>query len=327
MTRIEAPSRLHFGLLSVPLADRTHWPDPDGHPGLPIRAFGGIGLMIDRPGVVVSAEPDREWSAEGIHAERALDFAKSFIASLPDNGRCRFRIRVERCPPEHVGLGVGTSLGLSVAKALACELGQGDMDAVELARRIGRGKRSAVGIHGFQHGGFIVEAGKLPDEAIAPLVGQHEFPHDWRVLLLLPNQASIWHGDRERDALANLRIGNETDALCRIVLTGLLPALHRRDFAGFSRALSEFNWRAGRAFEREQEGRYATRTVQRVLAVLGDRGVLGAGQSSWGPAIWGLLPDPDCSAELRRTLATRDEFSDYQFWECNAARHGAGKAP
>lgn len=327
MTRIEAPSRLHFGLLSLPVAGQTHWPDPDGHPGLPLRAFGGVGLMIDRPGVVVTAEPSRDWSAEGIHAQRALDFAKSFMASTPENGRCRFRIRVERCSPEHVGLGVGTSLGLSVAKALACELGHGDLDAVELAQRIGRGKRSAVGIHGFQHGGLIVEAGKLPDEPIAPLVGRYEFPEDWRVLLLLPNQSSAWHGDRERNALTNVRVGNDTGLLCRIVLTGLLPALLRSDFTGFSSALSEFNLRAGEAFEREQQGRYATRTIQGILAKLRDARVLGAGQSSWGPAIWGLLPDPDCGEELRRTLANRDEFSGYQFWECKAARDGAGKAP
>jgi beta-RFAP synthase len=327
MTRIEAPSRLHFGLLSLPVASQTCWPDPDGQPGLPIRAFGGVGLMTDRPGVVVSAEPDREWSSDGVHAERALDFAKTFVAGVPEKERCRFRIRVERCPPEHVGLGVGTSLGLSVAKVLACELGHGDMDAVELAKRIGRGKRSAVGIHGFQHGGFIVEGGKLPDEPIAPLICRCAFPEDWRVLLLLPNQSSDWHGDRERDALANLRIGNDTDMLCRIVLTGLLPALQRQDFAGFSRALSEFNLRAGRAFEREQEGRYATRTIQSVLGVLRDGGVLGAGQSSWGPAIWALASDPDRSEELRRTLTNRNECSGYQIWECKAARHGAGQTP
>jgi beta-RFAP synthase len=270
-----------------------------------MRAFGGVGLMIDRPGVVVTAAPDRQWSAEGPHAERALNIARSFLATLPERERGCFRIGVERCPPEHVGLGVGTSLGLAVAKAVASELGHGEWDAVELAGRIGRGRRSAIGIHGFQHGGLIVEAGKLPGEAIAPLIGRYEFPEEWRIALFVPDQPSTWHDQREGDVMARLRIGNDTETLCRIVLTGLLPALTSKDFGAFSQALSEFNLRAGRAFEIEQEG------------------ILGAGQSSWGPTIWAILPDENRTEALRNKLAARNEFRSCRFWECRAARCGA----
>jgi beta-RFAP synthase len=152
VTRIEAPSRLHFGLLSLPVPGDGYWAN-----GLPKRRFGGVGLMIDAPGVKVNVTPAHSWSARGPSAERALSFARTFAATIPESPP--FAIEVESCPEEHTGLGTGTALALSVAKAIAVEMGHEEWPAVELARRVGRGKRSAVGIHGFELGGLIIEAG------------------------------------------------------------------------------------------------------------------------------------------------------------------------
>src|SRR5262249_50286852 len=147
VTRVEASSRLHFGLLSLPVGG-DRWDD-----GPPRRQFGGVGLMIDSPQVAVSASPAREWSARGPSAQRALKFAQPFAATLPD--RPAFAIEVQSAPEEHAGLGSGTALALSVARAIAVETGHADWPATELAGRIGRGERSAVGIHGFDRGGLI----------------------------------------------------------------------------------------------------------------------------------------------------------------------------
>src|SRR5581483_6355807 len=182
MTRVTAPSRLHFGLFHVPAAGLTHWPGPDGGPGLPVRAFGGVGLMLDRPGVVVTARPADAWQVEGALASRAQAAALRFAAGLPEPDRRPFQVLVEQCPAEHVGLGVGTSLGLAVARALAVETGRRELTAADLARRVGRGERSAVGVHGFERGELIVEAGKLPGEELSPLLARAELPADWRVV-------------------------------------------------------------------------------------------------------------------------------------------------
>ena len=106
MTRVVAPSRLHFGLLHVPVAGLIHWPD-----GTPVRHFGGLGLMIDRPGLEVRVEPADEWSATGPLADRALGFAYRLTGCKPDFAGRHFRIDVIHAPPEHVGLGVGTQFG------------------------------------------------------------------------------------------------------------------------------------------------------------------------------------------------------------------------
>ena len=116
MIRVVAPSRLHFGLFHVPAAG-------EAQPGE--RAFGGVGLMIDSPGVVVvTAQPADSWQFEGPLASRAQAFAMRFAQSLPEADRRPFQVLVERCPAEHTGLGVGTQLGLAVAKALAVAIGR-----------------------------------------------------------------------------------------------------------------------------------------------------------------------------------------------------------
>jgi beta-RFAP synthase len=245
--------------------------------------------MIDSPSVGLDAAPAKVWQATGPHAPRALTFAQQFVQSLPAEQQRAFAIRIEQCPEAHSGLGSGTALALAVAKAIACETGHGDWPAAELARRVGRGERSAVGVHGFEHGGFIVEAGKRPGESLAPLVGRYEFPSDWRVVLARPTGEAPWHGSREAQAFSRLQRPNPTDALCRLVLTGMLPALTARDLDGFGEALHEFNARAGEAFAAEQGGTYASPAVAALVDWLRKQGVRGVGQSSWGPTVFAVV--------------------------------------
>ena len=54
--RIRTPSRLHFGLL--------------GWGPRRARQFGGVGLMIEAPGLELTAEPAPDWSFAGPLADR-----------------------------------------------------------------------------------------------------------------------------------------------------------------------------------------------------------------------------------------------------------------
>jgi beta-RFAP synthase len=267
-----------------------------------VRHFGGVGLMVDRPGVAIQVEPANEWSATGPLAARALEFGRRFVATLPGHLQRPFRITVEHAPREHIGLGVGTQLALSVAKAIAVETGHGDWPATELARRVGRGERSAIGVHGFDRGGLIVEGGKLPGETLSPLVGRFDFPSDWSVLLVTPEAGNEWHGVRERLALAQLGPSlRETETLCRIVLMSLLPALASKDIDAFGEALYEFNARVGDQFAPVQGGRYASAATAECVARLRALGIKGVGQSSWGPTVFGVLRQ-DETAEIPAEL-------------------------
>ncbi len=299
MTRVTAPSRLHFGLFHVP-----------GATDAPARAFGGVGLMIDQPGVVVSVRPAESWQFEGASASRAQVFAHRVMARRPDP-QSPLQVLVERTPPEHVGLGVGTQLGLAVAKALAVEAGEPDLTATALALRVGRGERSAIGVHGFARGGLIVEPGKAPGEALSPLLTSVILPDDWRVVIFTPNSGATWHGGREREAFARAgtvpRPAGLTDALCRIALLGMLPAAVAGDLDGFGEAVFEFNRRAGEPFAAAQGGAYAGPEVAATVAAVRGLGVKGVGQSSWGPSVFAVVRSAADAAALVKALpaATR----------------------
>src|SRR5262249_57520287 len=119
-------------------------------------------------GVVVRGRAAGWGEVEGMLASRAQVFALRFTASLPEADRRPFQVLVERCPAEHTGLGVGTQLGLAVARALAEETGLGGLSAVEPGTPVRRGGRAANGGHGVDPGGAIGEPGEGPGEASSP---------------------------------------------------------------------------------------------------------------------------------------------------------------
>lgn len=302
--RVDAPSRIHFGLLHVPTDGVTHWPD-----GTLIRRFGGVGLIVDEPGLSVRVEAAGEWSAGGPSGDRALEFARRFVAADPGAGGPSYRITVERCPAEHVGLGVGTQLGLAVARALSALTGQSHVPARDLATRVGRGERSGVGIHGFESGGLIVDGGQGDAPGVSTLVARYEFPRDWRAVLIIPDQPSPWHGERERAVFARPRPADEslrtTERLCRLALTGIAPAVCDGDFAAFADSTYEFNRTAGLAFAADQGDTYSGRVVSAVIREVRENGFPGAGQSSWGPCVFGFAEDPDRAQYLAGVIRER----------------------
>jgi beta-RFAP synthase len=210
-----------------------------------------------------------------------------------------FRVEVLSCPPEHIGLGVGTQLGLAVAKAVAAELGLPYLSAVELAERVGRGARSGVGVHGFDGGGLILDAGKRNGEAVSSLHSRRHLPEDWRVVLACPRGAPRWHGDAERRAFA------APSAVDTTRLRELFEILGKTtEYATFAEALHEYNRLAGAVFAEAQGGDYSSPEVAALIARVRALGVPGVGQSSWGPTVFAITPDADRAAWLAEQLAS-----------------------
>ncbi|VAX40366.1 beta-ribofuranosylaminobenzene 5'-phosphate synthase, partial [hydrothermal vent metagenome] len=169
-------SRLHWGLLTA--ENKTG------------SSFGGVGVMIEQPSVHLSIRPCRQdiVSATDIICSRVASFVTTYRANCPDDLQpppCQ--IVIHETIPSHRGLGSGTQLAMAIAHGLALS---GDApfahDAKELAKRIGRGARSAIGIHGFLSGGLIYDAGKKQKEEISSIAATHPFPHAWRFLLVTP---------------------------------------------------------------------------------------------------------------------------------------------
>jgi beta-RFAP synthase len=298
MIRVAAASRLHFGLLSLPA-----WEPPAA------RTFGGVGLMVAGPGIRLCARPAPAWAAEGPLAERALALAARFTQALTSEGVApppTQHLLVEAAAPEHAGLGTGTQLALAVAQVLATAAHLDKWGPAQLAMRVARGERSALGVHGFTHGGFLVEGGHGRLGGPAPLVARLGFPPAWRVVLVLRRAAQGLHGLGERQAFERLAQQPpalaRTDSLCRLVLLGLLPALAEADLPAFGEALYEFNRLVGEAFRPVQGGTYSHPCSAEVVTFVRRQGVAGVGQSSWGPALFAVVADPERGEDLAHRL-------------------------
>jgi beta-ribofuranosylaminobenzene 5'-phosphate synthase len=280
--RVEAPARLHLGMLAAA---------GDG-----ARRFGGLGVSVSRPAVVLEARASDELSAEGADAERALAFARRCHEALGLTGGAHLRV-VEAIPP-HVGLGSGTKLALAVAQALAA-LEEREFDAPALSRATGRAARSAVGMWTFALGGLVVEGGVRRDvERPAPLLAHHALPEEWRSVLVVPAAEPGLSGAAETEAFRRLVPAPERSAaIAQLVLTSLLPALVERDLEEFGAALTRVQQLVGDAFAAVQGGRFHPRAGALVEALLRG-GAAGAGQSSWGPAVYGVVGSEAAGREL-----------------------------
>ncbi|MFO0880456.1 MAG: beta-ribofuranosylaminobenzene 5'-phosphate synthase family protein [Gemmataceae bacterium] len=319
MWRVRTGSRLHLGLLSLPASSEV-WPDRLGQPRFPARRFGGVGLVIDAPGLALRATPASTWNATGPLAERALAYARLAQVAVGSAQAVPCHLHIDHAPREHVGLGTGTQLGLAVARVLAATWGL-TPSAAELAAWVRRGRRSALGVHGFEQGGFLVEAGKTADQALSPLVARLAFPPAWRVLLAIPTDEVGRHGSGEQAAFDRLAGSlDRFESLCRLVLLGILPALVEADLPAFGEALHDFNARVGELFATEQGGIYASPFTTDLVAHLRQQGVAGVGQSSWGPGVFAVLPDQDQAAAFARRL---EQIYPVQTWVTRGRNQGA----
>jgi len=286
--RVEAPARLHMGMLDAA--------------GGGARRFGGLGVALSHPAAVVEASSSDDITAEGPDAERALAVARRSREALGLPGGVGVRV-VEAIPP-HVGLGSGTKLALAVTAALAALAGQ-TPEPGTIARAAGRGARSAVGLWTFVLGGLVVEGGRRPGvERPAPLLARHAMPDEWRCVLVIPHAEPGLSGRAEEEAFGQLRPDSDRAALiAQVVLTSLLPGLAERDLAEFGAALTRVQRLVGESFASVQGGVFHPRAGDLVDALL-RLGAAGAGQSSWGPAVYGIVGDEQAGSELARRMDT-----------------------
>jgi beta-ribofuranosylaminobenzene 5'-phosphate synthase len=305
---VETAARLHFGVL-----------DLRGSLG---RRFGGLGAAIPSPSLLLEAAPASAVSATGPDAERVDEFARRFLAHHGLSGGAR--LTLHRAIPPHSGLGSGTQLGLSVARALA-ELHGLPIDAPTLATAVSRGRRSAIGTWCFAYGGFIVEGGHRPQKGtVAPLLGRYEVPESWRSVVAVPPGEPGLSGEAESTAFEQLPAPPERDPerVAHLVLMQLLPSLVEGDLAGFGAALTAIQRLTGAWFAPSQGGIFAPGLGPELIARMAEWGAAGVGQSSWGPAVYGLVDGIDQSRALaervRASLGGRG-----QVFEGGFARHGA----
>jgi len=281
---VEAPARLHFGVL-----------DLRGALG---RWFGGIGAAAPSPTLQLSVARAPTLIVSGADADRAERFARAFLSHHRlDAGA---RIVIDRALPAHAGLGSGTQLALSVARALA-ELHGLSGRTADLAIAVGRAPRSAVGTWTFDGGGLVVEGGRRSQgDGVGPLIARLPFPAAWRCIVAVPRGTAAISGAAEEAAIASLPPppDNEVERNAHLVLMALLPALADGDIVAFGRALTEIQMTTGKWFASAQGGAFASGPSEELVRRMADWGASGVGQSSWGPTVYGIVTGADASVRL-----------------------------
>ncbi|MFK7818294.1 MAG: hypothetical protein AB8G99_06230 [Planctomycetaceae bacterium] len=274
---VSTGARLHFGLFDLVAG----------------RKFGGIGMMVDSPGVTVRVRS----------AEMTSINAPGQIASRVDMLVARFReefatpaaaVSVPRFIPSHNGLGSGTQLAVALGSALA-RLGNFECSPAEIALATGRGRRSAIGIHGFETGGFFVDAGHAEGESIGQIRQRISFPDAWRLVLLTPTDCEGLSGQQELDAFSQLPAMSESvnEELRLRVAQEISPSLEACDFESFASGLNHFGNTIGQHFAPVQGGVFRSPAASELAGKLRSDGIRAVVQSSWGPTVCAIARDED----------------------------------
>lgn len=283
--QVRAPARLHLGFL-----------DLEGGLG---RRFGGIGVAIDAFSTCLTLATAEAAAVEGTdELDRAQEVLAALGTSLP---LPPMRVVIEQAIPAHAGLGSGTQLGLALGVGGARLAGL-RLSARDIAPVLARGARSGIGIGAFEQGGFLLDGGRAETDGPPPITSRLPFPEEWRFLLILDRARLGLHGSQEYRAFRGLPpFPAELAAhLCRLVVMRVLPGVASADLAAVGSGIGEVQRRIGDYFAPAQGARFTSPAVSEALAWLEAAGIVGIGQSSWGPTGFAILGSEADAQRLRQ---------------------------
>ncbi len=290
--RVETGARLHLGFQNLSLAHD--------------RLYGGIGVALSTPEITIEAEPaDTVTCADTdvrAYADRACD-----VLDVPGAA-----ITVIDRFPQHVGLGSGTQLALATLAAVATAYDK-EPRIRDHAPALNRGGRSGVGVALFERGGFVIDAGHPTDRFtttppdpgtwdVPAVMAHHTLPDSWRFVLIQPAVDPGRSGQREdasMQAVVETADPTVADDIAAVVLRQLLPAVAADQFATFGAAASEFGRLNGAWYADEQGGIYRPPAGRLIDELTDQPSIQGVGQSSWGPAIYGVTDTHHADAARR----------------------------
>ena len=287
---VQTPARLHIGLL-----------DLNGEIG---RIDGGIGLALESPHTSIEAikadEIKVKCSSEPEIEERLGAAVKTVCDHYKFPGA---RINVLHRPLPHVGLGSATQTLVGAGQAV-CLLYDLDKTSWDVAKLVGRGGTSGIGVEAIQSGGFILDGGHpfrrggnskheyTPSGASKnieppPVLARHNFP-DWDILIVVP----LGEGASGLREVTLFKVVcpvplDEVRRMCHILLMKMLPAIIEKDLPTFGSAVVEFQQLGFKVFEYRAQ----TNLLKDCIRFVRDSGGVGVGMSSWGPSVFAFGED------------------------------------
>jgi beta-RFAP synthase len=144
-------------------------------------------------------------------------------------------------------------------------------------------------------GGFVVDGGRQLSSgeasSLPPATIRLPFPEEWRFVVAVPGLRQGLSGESEELAFMQLPrpSAEHVGRVCRLLVMKLLPSLVERDVKSFGAALTGIQHLVGEMFESVQGGVFAGGRVEDLVNLMLREGAYGAGQSSWGPTVYGLV--------------------------------------
>jgi len=267
------------------------------------RIHVSVGVAIRTPHILLKGMKSHELKAEGPRKDRILQFAEKVLGDAGVDEGVQFELASDI--PEHAGFGSGTQLALAVGTIIS-RLYDLHLNVEDLATRLNRSRVSGVGTHAFERGGFIVDGGHHVDrrESVPPLVFRCDVPDDWLFVVGLPELNPGLSGMIESEAFKRLRPPSAelVGEVSRVVLVQMIPAIIERDIESFGRAMTALDSNFGDYWLEVQGGRYSHPRIEEGVGFLLKAGVYGAGQSSWGPAFYGLVRGEGQARDISKGL-------------------------
>ncbi|ENN95670.1 beta-ribofuranosylaminobenzene 5'-phosphate synthase [Methanocaldococcus villosus KIN24-T80] len=287
---IESPSRIHITLI-----------DLNASIG---RVDGGVGIALEKPNLKIEGDIERDIIIEFDNTlynkfpedflnkikNRAYNIAKDILNYIGKEG---IYLKFLSLFPSHSGLGSGTQLSLAIGK-LITKLYNYNIDIYEIAKLLGRGGTSGIGIGAFKYGGFLLDGGHSwkekkdfkPSSASkgirpAPILFRHNF--DFDITLIIPEGEHVY-GKREVDIFKKycpIPL-NEVEKLSHLILMKMLPAVVEKNLEDFGDVINKIQYLG---FKKVEVG-LQSEVVKELIQSLQKSAF--SGLSSFGPTVYAL---------------------------------------
>lgn len=275
---VKSPARLHLGIIDLS--------------GALSRKYGSIGVAIDEPFVELRAERSANIS---VVWQRDVEFSSAEIIGYAKRVIKHFRIsggvkiEVGSSIPRHVGLGSTTQMALSIAAAVTKLYGV-KASARDLSALLGLGRVSGSGTAAFEFGGFTIDGGVGIRGGPPPVLLRVDFPEDWFFVVAVPSNRKGMSGVEEKKVFEKISVHqNIAREISHLILMKMVPALVEKDIKEFGAALTKIQKLVGKSFSLYQEGFFHSKVSKAIVHYLLKNGAYGSGQSSWGPAVYGVV--------------------------------------
>lgn len=247
-------------------------------------------MMVKSPRLVLEVEESSNTQVTGTRSTRAEEIIDEILSlKQVESG---VSVKIIEDIPEHMGFGSGTQLSIALGTALNRIFDLG-LTYEEIVIGLGRSRRSGIGSLGFIHGGFIVDGGhsiKDPNH-IPPMIHHSDIPENWQFLICVPDINTGFSGQKETNAFKDVGLPSVDliGEVSRLVLMQMIPSVMEQDIEAFGESITKLDILFGNHWAPVQGGTYSHPRIEECVNKLLELGAYGAGQSSWGPAIYGLV--------------------------------------